>query len=150
MEQEETIEYLVGSQIETLGRSWTGCVTDNFHTIRDNRTSNNARVTRKRGCFRNHGRLARGIRSKSVATLEGQKTLRETLREYLGPLSQKYVEAILTGDRENDMDGIYLDKDGMIFGSKRFDVNKAEHYYRWCAICRYIRSLRVDLQKSPR
>jgi len=33
----------------------TGCVTDNFHTIRDNRTTDNARVTRKRGCFRNHG-----------------------------------------------------------------------------------------------
>jgi len=59
--------------------------------------------------------------------LEGQKTLRETLREHLGPLSQKYIGAILTGDRESDMDrmyGVYLDKDGMMFGSKRFDVNK--------------------------
>jgi len=48
----------------------------------------------------------------------------------LGPLSQKYVEAILTGDRESDMDrtyGVYLDKDGMMFGSKRFDVDKADN-----------------------
>jgi len=33
----KSIEYLVGSQIETLGRSWSRCVTDNHHTIRDNR-----------------------------------------------------------------------------------------------------------------
>jgi len=45
---------------------------------------------------------------------ESQKTLRETLREHLGPLSQKYVRAILIGDRESDMDctySVYLDKD---------------------------------------
>jgi len=56
--------------------------------------------------------------------------LRETLREHLGLLSQKYVEAILTGVRESDMDrmyGVYLDKNGMIFGSKRFDVDKADN-----------------------
>jgi len=61
--------------------------------------------------------------------LEGQKTLRETLREHLGPLSQKYIGAILTGDRESDVDhtyGVYLDKDGML-GSKRFDVDKADN-----------------------
>jgi len=63
-----------------------------------------------------------------LQTLKGQKTLRETLREHLGPLSQKYVGAILTGDRESDMDrmyGVYLDKDGIMFGSKRFDMDKA-------------------------
>jgi len=56
--------------------------------------------------------------------------LKETLREHLGSLSQKYVGAILTGDRESDMDrtyGIYLDKDKMMFGSKRFDVDKADN-----------------------
>jgi len=65
-----------------------------------------------------------------LQTPEGQKTLRETLREHLGPLSQKYVGAILTGDRESDMDhmyGVYLDKDGMMFGSKQFDVDKADN-----------------------
>jgi len=35
-----------------------------------------------------------------LQTLEGQKTLRKMLREHLSPLSQKYVRAILTGDRE--------------------------------------------------
>jgi len=39
-----------------------------------------------------------------LQTLEDQKTLKETLREHLGPLSQKYVGAILTGDRESDLD----------------------------------------------
>jgi len=65
-----------------------------------------------------------------LQTPEGQKTLRETLREHLGPLSQKYVGAILTGDRESDMDhmyGVYLDKDGMMFGSKQFDVDNADN-----------------------
>jgi len=62
--------------------------------------------------------------------LEGQKTLTETLREQLGPLSQKYVRAILTGDRKSDIDrmyGVYLDKDGMMLGSKQFDVDKADN-----------------------
>jgi len=79
-----------------------------------------------------------------LQNLEGQKTLRETLREHLGTMSQKYVGAILTGDRESDMDrmyGVYLDKDGIMFGNKRFDVDKEDNYYRWCAICRYTRSL---------
>jgi len=61
-----------------------------------------------------------------LQTLEGQKTL----REHLGPLSQKYVGTILTGNRESDLDrmyGVYLDKDGMMFGSKRFDMDKADN-----------------------
>jgi len=57
--------------------------------------------------------LAESVQNQ-LQTLESQKTLRETLREYLGPLSQKYIEAILTGDRESDMDrtySVYLNKE---------------------------------------
>jgi len=46
--------------------------------------------------------------------LESQKMLRKTLREHLGLLSQKYIGAILTDDRESDMHrmyGVYLDKE---------------------------------------
>jgi len=71
--------------------------------------------------------LAESVQNQ-LQTPEDRKTLRETWREHLGPLSQKYVGAILTGGRESDMDymyGVYLDKDGMIFGSKQFDVDKA-------------------------
>jgi len=39
--------------------------------------------------------LAEAVQNQ-LQTPEGQKTLRETLREHLGPLSQKYVGAILT------------------------------------------------------
>jgi len=71
--------------------------------------------------------LAESVQNQ-LQTLEGQKTLRETLREHLGPLSQKYVGAILTGDKEMDRTyGVYLDKDGMMFGSKRFDMDKADN-----------------------
>jgi len=90
-----------------------------------------------------------------LQTLEDQKTLRKTLRKHLGPLSQKYIGAILTSNRESDMDhmyGVYLEA-GMMFNSKRFDVDKADNiiidsvryvgtYRTW--------SLRVDLQESPR
>jgi len=73
--------------------------------------------------------LAESVQNQ-LQTLESQKTSRETLREHLGPLSQKYVGAILTSDRESDMDrmyGVYLDKDGMMFCSKQFDVDKADN-----------------------
>jgi len=73
--------------------------------------------------------LAESVQNQ-LQTPDGQKTLRETLREHLGPLSQKYVGVILTGDRESDMDhmyGVYLDKDRMMFGSKQFDVDKADN-----------------------
>jgi len=36
----------------------------------------------------------------------------------------------LTGDRKNDMErvyGVYLDKDRMMFGSKRFDVDNTNN-----------------------
>jgi len=58
-----------------------------------------------------------------LQALEGQKILRETLREYLSPLSRKYVEAILTGDKKSNMYGVYLDRRiEWHIGSKRFDV----------------------------
>jgi len=44
----------------------------------------------------------------------------------LGQLSQKYVETILRGTRDkqkSDGYGIYLHKDGSMFGNKRFDVD---------------------------
>jgi len=74
--------------------------------------------------------LAESVQNQ-LQTLEIQKTLRETLREHLGPLSQKYAGDILTDfDRESDMDrthSVYLDKDGIMFGSKRFDMDKADN-----------------------
>ena len=47
-------------------------------------------------------------------------------------LDQKYVEAVLRGmqDKENSIDyvyDVYLHKDGLIFGNKRFDVNDADN-----------------------
>jgi len=61
-----------------------------------------------------------------LQTLENQKTL----QEHFGPLSRKYVGAILTGDRESDIDhvySVYLDKIGMMFSNKRFYVNNADN-----------------------
>ena len=55
---------------------------------------------------------------------------RETLRNQLGPLSQKYIEAVLSDDRPSGIDkvyGVYLNKDGMMFGNKRFDVDNADN-----------------------
>ena len=53
---------------------------------------------------------------------------REALRAGLGPLDQKYVEAVLRGARDkesgiNDVYGVYLHKDGLMLGNKRFDVD---------------------------
>ena len=51
----------------------------------------------------------------------------------LGPLGQKYVESVLRGTRDkqkNDVDyvySIYLHKDGLMFGNKRFDVDDADN-----------------------
>ena len=49
----------------------------------------------------------------------------------LGPLGQKYVEAVLRGTRDkqkSDIDyGIYLYKDGLMFGNKRFDMDDADN-----------------------
>jgi len=54
-------------------------------------------------------------------------------RAGLGPLGQKYVETILKRTRykqKSDVDyvyGVYLHKDGLIFGNKRFDVDEADN-----------------------
>jgi len=59
---------------------------------------------------------------------------REALRAGLGPLSQKYIETILreTRDKEQKSDvdyvyGVYLHKDGLIFGNKHFDMDDADN-----------------------
>ncbi|EGI62915.1 hypothetical protein G5I_08727 [Acromyrmex echinatior] len=54
---------------------------------------------------------------------------REALRNDLGLLGQKYVEAVLlkgVQDKESGIDvyGVYLHKDGLMFGNKRFDVTR--------------------------
>jgi len=84
----------------------------------------------KEDVFETMGDLLAESVQNQLQTLEGQKTLRETLREHLDPLSQKYVGTILTGDRKSDKNrtyGVYFDKDGIMFGSKRFDVDKADN-----------------------
>jgi len=45
--------------------------------------------TRKRGCFRNHGRLARGIHSKSVANAGGSKNVERNVARTLGSAESK-------------------------------------------------------------
>ena len=58
---------------------------------------------------------------------------REALQAGLGPLGQKYVEAVLRGARDKQKSGIdyvygvYLHKDGLMFGNKRFDVDDADN-----------------------
>ena len=68
----------------------------------------------------------------SLATkVQNQQTSedREALRAGLGPLGQKYVEAVLRGarDKESDIDRVYLHEDGLMFGNKRFDVDDADN-----------------------
>jgi len=58
--------------------------------------------------------------SKSVANAGGSKNIERNVARIRG--------SILTGDKESDLDRKYgLDKDGMMFGSKRFDVDKADN-----------------------
>ncbi|KYM83648.1 hypothetical protein ALC53_05877 [Atta colombica] len=55
---------------------------------------------------------------------------REALRASLGPLGQKYVEAVLKGTQDYMVDyvyGVYLHKDGLMFGNKLFDVDDADN-----------------------
>ncbi|XP_071574666.1 uncharacterized protein [Temnothorax nylanderi] len=55
---------------------------------------------------------------------------RETLRDHLGPLSQKYVGAVLSGDQESGIDtvyDVYFSNNGMMLGNKRFDVDNADN-----------------------
>ena len=57
----------------------------------------------------------------------------EALRAGLGPLGQKYIETILRGTRDkqksdvNYVYGVYLHKDGLMFGNKRFDVDDTDN-----------------------
>ncbi|KMQ83363.1 hypothetical protein RF55_20240, partial [Lasius niger] len=58
-----------------------------------------------------------------IPTPEGQ----EALREHFGPLGQKYMGALLGGDRNKKIDhvyGVYFDKNEMRLGNKRFDIDK--------------------------
>ncbi|KYN11003.1 hypothetical protein ALC57_16855, partial [Trachymyrmex cornetzi] len=57
---------------------------------------------------------------------------REALRANLGPLGHKYVEAVLRGaqNKESGIDhvyGVYLHKDRLMFGNKRFDMDDADN-----------------------
>ena len=57
---------------------------------------------------------------------------RKALQADLGPLGQKYIEAVLRGTRDkqkSDVDyvyGVYLHKEGL-FGNKRFDMDDADN-----------------------
>jgi hypothetical protein len=54
---------------------------------------------------------------------EGQ----EALREHFGPLGQQYMGTLLGGDEKKEIDhvyGVYFDKNEMMLGNKRFDVDK--------------------------
>jgi len=58
--------------------------------------------------------------------VEGQ----EALRDHLGPLGQKYIGAVLRGESSVDnVYGVYFDKDGMMLGSKRFDVDSSDNIF---------------------
>ena len=59
-----------------------------------------------------------------IQTVEGQKAL----RGHLGPLGQKYIGAVLRGEKGIDnVYGVYLGRDGMMLGSKRFDVDNSDN-----------------------
>jgi len=69
-----------------------------------------------------------------------QNQLQRKIERRLGPLSQKYVEAVLRGaqDNENIIDhvyGVYLHKDMLMFGNKRFDVDDADNIIIDCVRC---------------
>jgi len=75
---------------------------------------------------------------------------REALQADLGPLVQKYIEAVLRGARDKQKSSIdyvyriYLCKDELMFGNKHFDVDE-QHNYR-----RYIRFLQINFQENSR
>ncbi|KYQ47078.1 hypothetical protein ALC60_13905, partial [Trachymyrmex zeteki] len=51
---------------------------------------------------------------------------RERLHSQLGPLGQIYVNALLSGDKKNEIDhvyGVYFDENGTMLGDKTFDVD---------------------------
>lgn len=67
--------------------------------------------------------LAASVRNQ-LQTYEGQ----ETLRKFLGPLSQKYIGDVLSGNQDSDIVyGVYFDKDEMMLGNKRFDVDNTDN-----------------------
>jgi len=128
MEQEKTIEYLVGSQIEMLGRFWMDASpitsTPSTTTVQPTMPESLA----NENDFETTGDLLAESVQNQLQTLESQKTLRETLQEHVDPLSQKYVGAILTGDKENDGPHVRrLSRQGWNDGSKQFDVDKADN-----------------------
>ncbi|KYN06410.1 hypothetical protein ALC62_02646 [Cyphomyrmex costatus] len=51
------------------------------------------------------------------------RQFREELNNQLGPLGQKYVNMLLSGDREKAIDHVYLNENGTMLGDKRFDVD---------------------------
>jgi len=62
-----------------------------------------------------------------MQTSEGRKAL----SQYLSQLGQKYIGDFLSGDGKNKIidtvHGIRLDKDGIMLGSKKFDVDSSDH-----------------------
>ncbi|EZA49520.1 hypothetical protein X777_12258, partial [Ooceraea biroi] len=52
----------------------------------------------------------------------------QTPEAQLGPLGQKYIGAVIRGDKDIDnVYGVYLSNDGMKFGCKPFDVDYEDH-----------------------
>ena len=82
-----------------------------------------------------------------LQTSEGREALQ-------ADLDQKYVEAVLRGTRDkqkSDVDyvyGVYLHKDGLMFGNKRFDVDDADNIII-DSVRRYTWSLRVIFKRIP-
>ena len=61
----------------------------------------------------------------------------------MSPLSQKYAEAVLRGaqDKESGIDyvyGVYLHKDGLMFGNKHFDEDDVDNIIIGGTIRRYM------------
>ncbi|XP_036144224.1 uncharacterized protein LOC118646060 [Monomorium pharaonis] len=57
---------------------------------------------------------------------------RKALQAQFGPLSQKYVVTVLSGNRESDVDidniyGVRLENNGMMLGNKHFDVDNEDN-----------------------
>src|SRR5215469_4244392 len=60
------------------------------------------------------------VANKPLITSEGQ----EELQTHYGPLGQKYVEFIITGEKAVDnVYGVYYGHDGLMLGAERFDLD---------------------------
>ena len=69
--------------------------------------------------------LATSVRQQ-LQTSEGQ----ETFRSHFGPLGQKYMSAILSGDKNTTIDyvyGVYFDDSRPMLGDKAFDIDKDDN-----------------------